>query len=102
MSGGKLTDYQHDLYKLGDWADKLEKENPLLAQQMRDLLELLTAYDKYLSGDIDDKDIEGAWEKYRKKWIHMNDSTVVLTLFDACLELVNAAVKGHDKPKEWR
>ena len=78
MYGGELTDYQQDLYRVGEWADKLEKENPLLAQQMCDLLELLTAYDEYLSGDIDD--IEGWFDNITgvvHSYQNLNDYLVI-------------------------
>ena len=31
MSGGELTDYYGGLYKLDEWATKLDKHNPVLA-----------------------------------------------------------------------
>ena len=95
MSGGALTDYGvNSLYSITNWAREIERENPLLAQQLRDLFDLLHAYDYYLSGDYGKVEIEKAWTKYREKWIKMDTDQVVQILFDKCLEMVDGAVKG--------
>lgn len=73
MSGGALTDYHYDIYKLNDWADALEKENRLLAENMRDMSTVLTAYDMYMSGDWGEERVEQEWEKYRSKWFHLTN-----------------------------
>ena len=69
MSGGVLTDYRHNLYLLNEWAKRIESQNPLLAEQLYDLYELLDRYDYYLSDDIGDERIQEAWAKYRDKWL---------------------------------
>lgn len=68
MSGGALTDYRHDLYRMCDWADGLEKVNPILATQVRDMCLVLYKYDRFLSGDISEEDAVKAWDKYLDKW----------------------------------
>ena len=70
MSGGELTDYYGGLYKLDEWATKLDKHNPVLAEMMRDLRVLLDRYDYYLSGDIGEERLAEAWAQFRDKWLH--------------------------------
>ena len=105
MSGGALTDYCGGLTSMLDWAHKLERDNPLLAQQIRDLYVLLDAYDRYLSGDTGDERIEAAWGKYHEKWFKVTPeklSEMILTdakaEVDAYLESVRT---GHDPRPPW-
>lgn len=97
MSGGSLTDYNHNLYLLNDWADKIEAENPLLAEQMRDMAYLLGRYDYYMSGDIGENGIQKAWGEYRDKWIEMDTDEVKKLMFEKCLDMVNSILKGYRK-----
>ena len=69
MSGGVLTDYRHNLYLLKEWAGRIESQNPLLAEQLCDLYELLGKYDYFLSADIGEERIQEAWAEYRDKWL---------------------------------
>ena len=103
MSGGVLTDYgSSSLSDMDDWAKMIEKDNPLLAEQMRDMCKLLGRYDCYLSGDIGEDDIEKAWSEYREKWIDIDTQAVEETMYEKCLDMVHSMVKGythHDE--EW-
>lgn len=101
MSGGALTDYRHNLYQMDEWADKIERENPLLADQMRDMCKLLGRYDYYLSGDIGEDDIEKAWNEYREKWINIDTQAVEETMYNKCLDMVHSMVKGYTHHEEW-
>ena len=92
MSGGAF-DYNH--FWLEDWAKLVEPENPLLAEQMRDLCELLGSYDYYLSGDTEGEEIEKAWIKYRNKWIDAPVDHVGKKMEDIYLEIANRIVYGH-------
>ena len=105
MSGGALTDYNGHLTDMLDWAHRLERDNPLLAKQIRDLYVLLDRYDYYLSGDIGEEEIEEAWEKYRTKWIKMTTAKLsekvladVRAEVDAYLESIRT---GHDPRPDW-
>lgn len=94
MSGGDLTDYKHNLYDLMMWANKVEGENPLLAEQMRDLYRLLDRYDYYLSADIGKEDMQKAWSEYREKWMACDTDMVKAFLMKECEALVDSVVKG--------
>lgn len=94
MSGGAF-DYKH--FMLWDWADIIEKQNPLLATQMRDLAELLNEYDLYICGDTGDERVESAWTKYRDKWIEMDTASIEEMMFERCLETLHGMIKGYRK-----
>lgn len=97
MSGGALTDYHHDLFRMGEWAQVIERENPLLAEQMKDMCKLLGRYDYYLSGDIGEDSIEKAWSEYRDKWIGMDSTSAEHMMCDICIEIVRDMVRGYRK-----
>ena len=102
MSGGVLTDYgSSSISSIYDWARIIERENPLLAEQMRDLGELLGRYDYYLAGDIGEDSIQKAWEKYRTKWIEIDTEKVEQVMFEKCLDLVDGMIKGFTKHEDW-
>lgn len=100
MSGGHLTDYQHDLHRLNDWAEIIDKVNPLLALQMRDMCELLDRYDRYLSGDIGEDAIGKAWSEYRDKWIEMDTASIEDVMFEKCLETLHEMINGYRKDEK--
>lgn len=77
MSGGVLTDYDHNLYHLKEWAKRVREVNPVLAEQMMDLYQLLDAYDLFMSGDRNEEDIEEAWKAYRTKWLAIRPAEMV-------------------------
>lgn len=96
MSGGALTDYGgSSLYAMEDWAMRLEKDNPLLAEQMRDMAKLLGRYDYYLSGDIGEEAIEKAWTAYRDKWLGMDPEELRRIMFGKCMDLVDSMIRGR-------
>lgn len=78
MSGGHLTDGTGGLYQFDDWADIIDPQNPLLAELLRDMGDLLDRYDYWMSGDIGAEDASEAWVAFRGKWLdgdtsHMED-----------------------------
>lgn len=75
MSGGVLTRYTHDLYRLTEWANSVERENPLLAEMLRDMNHLLDRYDYYMSGDIGQDSIRKEWGDFRSKWMLRSESS---------------------------
>ena len=97
MSGGA---FDYNQYWLDDWAKQIEPENPLLAEQMRDMCKLLNRYDYYLCGDIGEEEIEKAWTKYRDKWIKMDTERIETMMFEKCLEMVDSMIKGYRKDEE--
>ena len=91
MSGGALTDYQHNLYLLDEWADGIEKYNPVLADNMHDLEKLLDRYDYWLSGDIGDEALGKAWAEYRDKWLSKSPDIIIEILerrFKECVDII--------------
>ena len=104
MGGGALTDYNGHLTDMLDWAHRLERDNPLLAKQLRDLYVLLDRYDYYLSHDIGDAEIEAAWEKYRTKWLKMTSKLSEQVIADAKAEVdayLESIRTGHDTRPDW-
>lgn len=73
MSERILTDNGYGLLHLLMWADEIERENPLLAEQLNDLYILLNKYDDYLSEDVGRDDVQDAWRKYKNKWINADE-----------------------------
>jgi hypothetical protein len=69
MSGGVLTDYCHNLHYLKEWAERLQDLNGVLAEQMRDMYELLEKYDLFLSDDLGPLELSEAWTEYYNKWV---------------------------------
>ena len=100
-SGGALTEYTHNLSDIKDWARQIERHNPLLAQQLDDMCDLLYRYDYYLSGDIGEDDIQKAWKKYCDKWINIDTEKVEQVMFEKCLDLVDRMIKGYAKNEDW-
>ena len=100
MSGGAF-DYKE--WYLGEWAQQIEQENPLLAEQLRDLHKLMGRYDYYLSGDIGKDGIQKAWEEYTAKWFHMDNEKVRQIMFEKCLGLCETVLKGYldGKDEQW-
>ena len=100
-SGGALTEYTHNLSDIKDWARQIERHNPLLAQQLDDMYDLLDRYDYYLSGDIGEDGIQKAWKKYCDKWINIDTEKVEQVMFEKCLDLVDRMIKGYAKNEDW-
>lgn len=100
MSGGHLTDYRHNLGDMLDWARGVEKDNPLFAEQLRDVYKLLDRYDYYLSGDIGKDGIRKAWEEYTAKWSHMDNEKVRQIMFEKCMNLCETVIKGYNDDRD--
>lgn len=104
MSGGALTGYEWDLGRLQEWAGKVEEANPLLAEQMGDLYDLLVVYDYYLSGDWSESTVGEAWGKYRAKWMGMDSEAMVDHIVEKAkadfLEYLESARLGYRPGRE--
>lgn len=94
MSGGYLTDHEYDLCRLKNWAQKIEQENVILAEMLRDLYDLLGRYDYYMSGDINVEDVKKAWCRFRDKWIAFNRDEIEKIIKDKCQKIVTGAFDG--------
>ena len=106
MSGGALTNCEHNLFVLGDWADRVEAENPLLAEHMRDLYDLLYKYDYYMSGDIGKDEVFKAWEAFHTKWFCVPKDAMadhILSKVKAEADAYIDSIRlGYDpRPKWW-
>ena len=106
MSGGALTDDRYDLSRLDDWSDKVERENPLLAELMRDLGKLLHVYDYYMSGDKGEESVSRAWEVFHTKWIGISKEDLAGHITMKAMKQAEAYVEsvclGYDpRPKWW-
>lgn len=96
MSGGGLTDYNGgSLWYMQDWARILKKENPLLAEMVLDLYDLLTTYDYYLAGDYGSDRTQKDWNKFREKWFNVDDEKVAVILREECERIIQSAIKGY-------
>lgn len=106
MSGGALTDYEHNLFHLDEWSDRIEGENPLLAELMRDLCKLLHVYDDYMSGDKGEESVTKAWEVFHTKWIGISKEDLAGHIAMKAMKQAEAYVEsvrtGFDsRPKWW-
>ena len=95
MSGGGLTDYTGGLYQLRDWANTIELHNPTLSELLRDLYDLLHAYDYWLAGDYGSDDVEEAWKKFKVKWMDIDFEKIRPILMSRCVEIINSFEKGY-------
>ncbi len=105
MSGGALTNYEHNLFILGEWADRVEAENPLLAEHMRDLYDLLYKYDYYMSGDIGEDEVSKAWEAFHTKWFDVSKEDlagrIAMNAMKQAEAYVESVSKGYDPRPRW-
>lgn len=85
MSGGAVTDYQHDLYRISEWvksirrhirvSDEYSEHTPefklnaeWLAEMLSDLGRCMDITDRVLSGDMDDDRGVEAIKEFRDTW----------------------------------
>lgn len=97
MSGGGITDdcYAGGLYLIKDWANKVKMENPVLANMMEDMYDVLHSYDYYLAGDYGEDDVEKAWKKFSDKWLSKDLEKLRPIVMKRCTEIIDSAFKGH-------
>ena len=97
MSGGGITDdcYAGGLYLIKDWANKVKMENPVLADMMEDMYEVLHSYDYYLAGDYGEDDVEKAWTKFADKWLSKDLEKLRPIIMKRCTEIIDSVIKGH-------
>lgn len=104
MSGGGLTDHCHNLFYLEEWSERIERENPLLSEQMHDLYNLLTVYDRYMSDDAGEEVVSEAWGRYRAKWLGTSSEELADHVFrlvkaetDAYIESIRPGFDGRER-----
>lgn len=76
MSGGHFDYRNEDMY---DWEKKVREDgNPLFANLLHDVADLLHEYDWWMSGDTPrDKWLE-AWARWKEKWMKGDETTITL------------------------
>lgn len=94
MSERILTDNGYGLLHLLMWADEIERENPLLAEQLKDLYILLNKYDDYLSEDVGRDNVQDVWRKYKNKWINADEEELKKYMMKECERHVDTMIKG--------
>lgn len=98
MSGGALTEYRHDLFRMEEWAEKVRPVNPVFAQQLLDTMTLLEAYDRYLSGDTGKTAMTKAWDTYTARWYSNVPNTIREILTEEMTRMIDGALEGcHDE-----
>ena len=97
MSGGGITDhcYAGGLYLIKDWANEVKMENPVLANMMEDMYDVLHSYDYYLAGDYGEDDVEKAWKKFSDKWLSKDLERLRPIVMKRCTEIIESVLKGH-------
>ena len=97
MSGGGITDhcYAGGLYLIKDWANNVKMENPVLADMMEDMYEVLHSYDYYLAGDYGEEKVEKEWKKFSDKWLSKDLEKLKPIVMERCVEIIDSVIKGH-------
>ena len=97
MSGGGMTDhgYAGGLYRIKDWANNVKMENPVLADMMEDMYEVLHSYDYYLAGDYGEEKVEKVWKKFSDKWLSQDLEKLKPIVMERCVEIIDSVIKGH-------
>ena len=97
MSGGGITDhcYAGGLYLIKDWANNVKMENPVLADMMEDMYEVLHSYDYYLAGGYGEDDVEKAWTKFADKWLSKDLEKLRPIIMERCIEIIDSVLSGH-------
>ena len=97
MSGGGITDhcYAGGLYLIKDWANNVKMENPVLADMMEDMYEVLHSYDYYLAGDYGEEKVEKEWKKFADKWLSKDLEKLRPIIMERCIEIIDSVLSGH-------
>ena len=97
MSGGGITDhcYAGGLYLIKDWANNVKMENPVLADMMEDMYDVLHSYDYYLAGDSSAERVEKAWKKFSDKWLSKDLDKLRPIIMERCIEIIDSVLSGH-------
>lgn len=83
------------IYMFEDWARIIRPHNPLLADVMFDMYEVIRAYDYWLAGDTGEDSVEKAWKLFRDKWVDVDDDVIVDILTERMVKLIESIEKGH-------
>lgn len=102
MSGGYLTDYgRYSISAVDEWAEKIEPQNALFAEQLRAMRKMLDAYDLFMSGDIGEDKLTAEWTAYAAKWLDFDTKTVgelVKGILEKVAEgITNGCRKGEER-----
>lgn len=98
MSGGGLGDCGP--YMVEDWAGGIRPHNPVLADMMDDMYEVLTAYDHWLAGDCGADKVETEWGAFRDRWLDRDGPQVEGSLRQAMEGIIRSWRTGHTR-EEW-
>lgn len=90
-----MTDYSGGLYALQDWARVVKRHNPVLADMMEDMYELLHTYDYWLAGDYGESRVEKDWAEFRDKWLTNDTANIKEVLMDNMRGMIESFEKGH-------
>lgn len=97
MSGGGLNRWDDcsKLYLIDEWKVFIEPENPLLAEMLADLKELLEGYDYWLAGDSGRDRVEKEWKHFSEKWLTKSSDTICEIMTERCRKLIESIKSGH-------
>ncbi len=101
MSGGVLTDYGRSrIGSVDDWADKIQPENALFAEQLHAIRKVLEAYDLYLAGDISKENMTATWTAYAAKWLDFDSEHIRELMRDILRDVADGIIDGCKTRKE--
>ncbi len=101
MSGGVLTDYGRlRIASVDEWAEKIQPENALFAEQLHAIRKVLDAYDLYLAGDISDQSMTATWTAYAAKWLDFDSDHVRELMMGIIREVADGIIDGCKTKKE--
>ena len=99
MSGGH---FDYDDSRLYEWSRQVRIDgNPLLADLLHDIGDLLHAYDWWKSGDSSRDDWLVAWEFWKKKWMDGNIADLTMdSIRDSMRQMIWESL-GKPKDDEY-
>lgn len=97
MSGGGLSDWDENsrLYIMDDWIRHVRSENPVLAEMMKDMKDVLHSYDYYLAGDYGSDSVEKSWKKFSDKWLSKDLEKLRPIIMERCVKIIDSVIKGY-------
>ena len=100
MSGGHFNYADSRLY---EWSQQVRRDgNPLLADLLHDLEDLLHEYDWWQSGDTGREKWLNAWESWQKKWMGGNPAEMTIdAIKDSVRQMVWESL-GKPADKEYK
>lgn len=92
MSGGGVSDV--GIYMFEDWARVIRPHNPLLAEMMFDMYEVIRAYDYWLAGDSGTDRVSKVWGEFRDKWLKEDTPQIEESLRQAMEDIIRSWKTG--------